>query len=76
MSETRVYQQLVAHPCNYPKAVTWCEASATAPDGTVYYARLPCAFPRDPVAVELVSRLARQRAEYLAWRGMNREGKE
>lgn len=67
MSETsRVYAKLIAHPCNNPRAITWCEAWETSEDGTVYHARVQCHHPRDPIAVELCKDLAMRRAKYLA----------
>lgn len=64
--KNQIYEQLIAHPSNRPRAVTWCEAWETASDGVVYHARVQCHHPQDPIAVELCKGLAEKRARYLA----------
>lgn len=61
-----VYPKLIAHWCNRPRAVVWCEAWETSSDGTVYHARFQCHYPDDPVAVEFCKGMAEKRAKHLA----------
>ena len=48
------------------RGITWCEASHTAIDGTVYYARRECLKPKDDVSIAASLLQAQKRAMELA----------